>query len=130
MPSSQLGWVKFGLKQIRRSARRAYEQTEQAGGVQRGCERTAAVTARADSEFEKMVAARLIEVEYFVKPQWRVGYYRIDLVVQGNGKKIAVECDGDRYHPIDKLPEDMARQTVLERLAFEAASSSVDPKLR
>lgn len=79
----------------------------------------AAVTAKADSEFEKAVAARLIDAGYSVKPQWRVGYYRIDLVVQGNGKKIALECDGDKYHPIEKLPEDMARQAVLERLGWK-----------
>lgn len=31
---------------------------------------------------------------------------------------MAVECDGDRYHPLDRLPEDMARQAILERLGW------------
>ncbi len=33
----------------------------------------------------------------------------------------AVECDGDRYHPMDKLAEDMARQAILERLGWTFA---------
>jgi hypothetical protein len=43
---------------------------------------------------------------------------RIDLVVEGNGKRLAVECDGDRFHPHEKLGEDMERQAVLERLGW------------
>lgn len=31
---------------------------------------------------------------------------------------MAVECDGDRYHPIEKLQEDMGRQAILERLGW------------
>jgi very-short-patch-repair endonuclease len=73
---------------------------------------------RVDSEFELEVAARLTRLGFHVIPQWRVGHYRIDLVIEGNGKRLAVECDGDRYHPIEKLPEDMARQAVLERLGW------------
>ncbi|MGA7626452.1 MAG: hypothetical protein WCA91_23035, partial [Candidatus Acidiferrales bacterium] len=49
-------------------------------------------------------------------PQWRVGTYRIDLVVEANHKRMAVECD--RYHPLDKLGEDMERQAVLERMGW------------
>jgi hypothetical protein len=48
-----------------------------------------------------------------------VGYYRIDLVVEGAGQRLAIECDGDRYHPMEKLAEDMARQAVLERLGWQ-----------
>ena len=43
---------------------------------------------------------------------------RTDLVVEGGGKRLAIECDGDRFHPIEKLPEDMARQAILERLGW------------
>lgn len=77
------------------------------------------VESKTESPFEKEVASRLIQAGYRVVPQWRVGYYRIDLVVESNGKKVAIECDGDRYHPIEKLPEDMARQAVLERLGWK-----------
>src|SRR5208337_2362804 len=62
---------------------------------------------RTESVFEREVLKRLVQAGYRVIPQWRVGAYRIDLVVEGSDKRIAVECDGDRYHPLDKLPDDM-----------------------
>jgi hypothetical protein len=34
---------------------------------------------------------------------------------------LAIECDGDRYHPIEKLGEDMERQAILERLGWRFA---------
>ena len=55
---------------------------------------------------------------YRVRPQWPVGRYWIDLVVEGAERRAAVECDGDRYHPIEKLSEDMERQAILERLGW------------
>jgi very-short-patch-repair endonuclease len=73
---------------------------------------------KVESEFEKQVLRRLAQAGYHVVPQWPVGAYRIDLVVEGNGKRLAVECDGDRWHPIEKLEEDMARQAILERLGW------------
>ena len=49
----------------------------------------------------------------------KVGQYRIDLVVEGNSDtRLAVECDGDRYHGSDKWIEDMDRQRVLERAGW------------
>lgn len=73
---------------------------------------------RAESEFEKRVIAHLVDKGYKVTPQWEVGAYRIDIVVEGNGKRLAVECDGDRFHPPEKWEEDMARQAILERLGW------------
>lgn len=73
---------------------------------------------RTESPFEREVLKRLVARGYRVRPQWEVGRYRIDLVVMGGGKRLAVECDGDRYHPIEKLPEDMERQAILERLGW------------
>lgn len=61
---------------------------------------------------------KLLSARYHVTPQWKVGSRRIDLVVEGNGKRLAVECDGDRYHPLEKLGEDMERQAILERLGW------------
>jgi very-short-patch-repair endonuclease len=72
-----------------------------------------------ESEFERRVMEKLVQAGYRVTPQWKVGYYRIDLVVEGGGKRVAVECDGDRYHPLEKLSEDMARQAILERLGWK-----------
>ena len=73
---------------------------------------------KTQSEFERLVLRRLVAAEYGVVPQWRVGSYRIDLVVQGSNKRLAIECDGDRYHDLEKLREDMERQAVLERLGW------------
>jgi len=73
---------------------------------------------RTESPFERDVLKRLLLAGYRVIPQWKVGSRRIDLVVEGNGHRLAVECDGDRYHPIEKLGEDMERQAILERLGW------------
>ncbi|MFH0810380.1 MAG: DUF559 domain-containing protein, partial [Pseudomonadota bacterium] len=75
-------------------------------------------TRRTESEFEREVLRMLTGAGYRVRSQWPVGHYRIDLVVEGEDKRLAVECDGDRFHPIEKLAEDMGRQAVLERLGW------------
>jgi very-short-patch-repair endonuclease len=61
---------------------------------------------------------RLATAGYRVTPHRRIGTFRIDLVVEGNGNRLAIECDGDRYYPLEKLPEDMDRQSVLERMGW------------
>jgi very-short-patch-repair endonuclease len=73
---------------------------------------------KTESPFEREVLRLLTAAGYRVRTQWQVGYFRIDMVVEGAGKRLAVECDGDRYHPIDKLAADVERQTVLERLGW------------
>ncbi len=73
---------------------------------------------RAQSTFEREVMKRLMAAGYQVASQWRVGAFRIDLVVEGDDKRLAIECDGDRYHPLEKLAEDMDRQSVLERMGW------------
>lgn len=71
------------------------------------------------SPFEREVLKRLTGAGYLVRTQWQVGYFRIDMVVEGGGKRLAVECDGDRWHPLEKLSEDMERQAILERLGWQ-----------
>ncbi|MEW5953838.1 MAG: AAA domain-containing protein [Bacillota bacterium] len=73
---------------------------------------------RTESEFERLVMQRLIQAGYRVKAQRAVGAYRIDMVVEGGGKRLAVECDGDRWHTEENLKEDMARQMILERMGW------------
>jgi very-short-patch-repair endonuclease len=73
---------------------------------------------RTQSGFEREVMKRLAAAGYRVTPHWRIGTFRIDLVVEGDGKRLAIECDGDRYYPLEKLPEDMDRQSVLERMGW------------
>jgi very-short-patch-repair endonuclease len=75
--------------------------------------------AKTESPFEKEVLERLIRCGYKVHPQWEVGAYRIDMVVEGgNGVKLAIECDGDRWH-YNRVAEDLARQALLERLGWK-----------
>lgn len=74
---------------------------------------------KTESPFEREVLKRLTGAGYVVRTQWQVGYFRIDIVVEGGGKRLAVECDGDRWHPLEKLSEDMERQTILERLGWQ-----------
>jgi len=73
---------------------------------------------RAQSNFEREVMKRLATAGYRVTPHWKIGTFRIDLVVEGDGKRLAIECDGDRYYPLEKLAEDMDRQSVLERMGW------------
>ncbi|WP_207635742.1 AAA domain-containing protein [Syntrophothermus lipocalidus] len=75
--------------------------------------------SRTQSPFEREVLQRLVRSGYRVRAQWPVGYYFIDLVVESTGGRIAIECDGDRWHPVEKLEEDLARQAVLERLGWK-----------
>lgn len=73
---------------------------------------------RADSPFEKAVMQRLIAAGYRVRSQWLVGAYRIDLIVEGLNKKLAVECDGEKWHTPEQLQNDLERQAILERLGW------------
>lgn len=72
-----------------------------------------------ESPFERDVYDELVERGYRVIPQVKVGDFRIDMVVEGNlDARLAVECDGDRYHGPDKWDADMNRQRVLERAGW------------
>jgi len=74
---------------------------------------------RCESGFERDMFDELDRRGYRLTPQVRSGGYRIDLVVEGaNGKRLAIECDGDRFHGADKWADDMARQRVLERAGW------------
>jgi len=74
---------------------------------------------RTESPFEREVFEWLVHKGYRVRAQYPVGAYRIDLVVEGEAhRRVAIECDGDRYHPVEKIHEDLDRQAVLERLGW------------
>ncbi len=70
-----------------------------------------------DSWFEVDVYLRLTARGYRVLPQYKAGHHSIDLVVEGKSR-LAIECDGDRWHGPDKFDEDMARQRQLERAGW------------
>ncbi len=70
---------------------------------------------RAESEFERLVFRDLRALGYKLVPQYPVGNRRIDIVAESDGKRCAIECDGERYHRPDQLESDIARQSDLER---------------
>ncbi|OBR90027.1 RecBCD enzyme subunit RecD [Clostridium ragsdalei P11] len=76
------------------------------------------LSKEAESEFEKEVMRYLIDGGYKIVPQWHVGSFRIDMVAIYNDKKIAIECDGEKWHGEEKFEEDMIRQSILERLGW------------
>lgn len=72
-----------------------------------------------ESGFEREMYDELTRRGYRVQPQVPCGGFRIDFVVEGeNGKRLAVECDGDKYHGPGHWQHDMARQRVLERAGW------------
>ncbi len=74
---------------------------------------------RCESPFEFEMYDLLAERGYRVDTQVKVGDFRIDLVVEGeNDRRVAIECDGDRYHGPDRWAADMARQRILERAGW------------
>lgn len=69
-----------------------------------------------DSEFERKVVTDLVNRGYAgIEVQKVVGRYRLDIVVSGPERRLAIECDGDRWHGPEVWHQDRARQEVLER---------------
>lgn len=76
-------------------------------------------SALADSPFEREVAAALRMKGYPIQQQYAVGAYRIDIAIVEGDKRIAIECDGERWHSSDEqILNDMERQAILERLGW------------
>lgn len=88
---------------------------------------------RCESDFEREVMRRLVELGYRVRPQVGALGYRIDLVVEGlDDRRLAIECDGDQYHGPERWADDMRRQRILERVGWRfwrcwASSFALDP---
>ena len=75
--------------------------------------------AACDSGFERDLMQKLLDRGYRVQPQVGSLGFRIDMVVEGpDGRRLAVECDGDRFHGPEQWREDMRRQRVLERVGW------------
>ncbi|HWS36846.1 MAG TPA: AAA domain-containing protein [Actinoplanes sp.] len=70
-----------------------------------------------ETDFEREVMKSLVERGYRPIPQFRIGGYRIDFVVNApDGRRLAIECDTDSYQGPDHWESDMRRQSVLERV--------------
>jgi len=61
---------------------------------------------------------RCVVARHRVRTQYRVGRYRIDLVVEGERGRLAVELDGDACHGPERWEADRQRQAILERLGW------------
>jgi very-short-patch-repair endonuclease len=72
-----------------------------------------------ESWFEVDVAVELLRKNYRVIPQFEVAGYRIDLVVEGQQNRLAIECDGEQWHGADRFDYDVARQRQLERAGWQ-----------
>jgi very-short-patch-repair endonuclease len=80
-------------------------------------ERTAAVDEACENDFQRDVQRRLVARGYRPVPQFRIGDYRIDFVLAApDGRRLAIECDGDPYSGPEQWESDMRRQAVLERV--------------
>lgn len=82
------------------------------------------IAPRLESPFEEEVYERLSKKmdKTFIKTQYKVGGFRIDMVIDFNMAgipKIALECDGAKYHSSDEAYlYDMHRQRILELQGF------------
>lgn len=78
---------------------------------------------KAGSTFEIDVGERIIDRGYKVIPQFQPlpndFRYRIDLIIQGEKSRVAVECDGDRHHGPEKWEYDQRREGQLRRAGWK-----------
>jgi very-short-patch-repair endonuclease len=74
---------------------------------------------RCESDLERAMFDELTKRGYRFEPQVTCGGFRIDFVVEGSlGRRLAIECDGDRFHGPEQWIDDMMRQRILERAGW------------
>ena len=72
-----------------------------------------------ESDLELIMFDELTKRGYRFEPQVSCGVFRIDFVVEGRqGRRLAIECDGDRFNGPEQWAEDMMRQRILERAGW------------
>ena len=104
----------------------AFPDGDLRGALIRHCQDAGTITAPSarlldacESQFERDVLKKITARGYRkVSVQHNVGRYRIDIVIEGPHARLAVECDGDRWHGPDVWHRDRARQQVLERAGW------------
>ncbi len=116
-------WVVHSLNhetdlQVGDYRRRLIEHALDPEAWERELQKRLARTDPRSREFQAVVLRRLMEQRFNVTPEFPAGAYSIDLVVAGNGRRLAIECDGEQFHGPEKLQEDLERQAILERLGW------------
>lgn len=74
-----------------------------------------------DSVFEQQVYDELCKIidGKLIIPQYKIGGYRLDFMIDIDGHKIALECDGKSYHSTPQAyAADMNRQKQIEQFGF------------
>ncbi len=72
------------------------------------------------SELEKEVFLELSRARYRTIQHHAVGETTIDLVVEGaRGRRMAIQCDGDRVETLESIEEEMEHQQTLRRLGWD-----------
>jgi hypothetical protein len=72
---------------------------------------------RCETDFERAVLRRLTGRGLQPSVQYRIGDHRIDFVlIAPDGRRLAVECDEERYEGTDAFASRLHRQAVLERV--------------
>ncbi len=77
---------------------------------------------RCDSQFEAEVSGMLRDRGFTVFNNYPACGFLIDLVVERDGERLAVECDGELYHKDEHghlKYEDLERQAILERAGWD-----------
>src|SRR5579884_1130932 len=65
--------------------------------------------------FQVDVFLRVADAGYRVIPQYEIGGYRVDLLVEGLRSRLAVECEGDDWAGVEQFEDAALRQRQLER---------------
>jgi very-short-patch-repair endonuclease len=70
-----------------------------------------------ETDLELAVLRQLVARGLRPVPQYRIGSYRIDFVLAApDGRRLAIECDGDGFPRPDAFAQELGRQAVLERV--------------
>ncbi|MDE2475427.1 MAG: DUF559 domain-containing protein [Alphaproteobacteria bacterium] len=117
-------WVVHSLQydtdlQIGDYRRRLIEHAIDPGRWKRDLDARLARVDPRSKEFQGIVLRRLVEKGFNVVAEYPAGAFSIDLVVIGEKRRLAIECDGEQFHGPEKLQDDIERQTVLERLGWK-----------